>query len=63
MTRIDPTNQSFVTAVKFQEENKALKFVFRLVKDRKTNVYFLDFVTTGIVEKFNLKELDKARET
>lgn len=40
-----------------------MKYVFRLVRDRKTNVYLLDFVTTGVVEKFNLKELEKIKET
>ena len=61
--RIDPTNQSFVTAVKYQGENKALKYVFRLVRDRKTNVYLLDFVTTGIVEETNIRGFKKIKET
>lgn len=61
--RIDPTNQSFVTAVKYQGENKALKYVFRLVRDRKTNVYLLDFVTTGIVRMKNISQYEKIKET
>ena len=57
--RIDKTNSSIVTGVKYGDGGKALKYVFRLQKDRKSEEYFLDFITIGIVDEFNLTNLTK----
>ena len=47
--RIDKTNSSIVTGVKYRDGAKALKYVFRLQRDRESKEYFLDFITIGVV--------------
>lgn len=59
--RIDKTNSSIVTGVKYRDGAKALKYVFRLQKDRKSEEYFLDFITVGIVEEFNITNLTRIK--
>lgn len=57
--RIDETNSSIVTGVKYRDGGKALKYVFRLQKDRKSEEYFLDFITVGIVDKTKVEQYKK----
>ena len=57
--RIDKTNSSIVTGVKYRDGGKALKYVFRLQKDRKSEEYFLDFITVGIVDKTKVEQYKK----
>ena len=59
--RIDKTNSSIVTGVKYRDGGKALKYVFRLQKDRKSEEYFLDFITIGIVREKNIFEYEKIK--
>lgn len=61
--RIDRTNASIVTGVKYQGDHKALKYVFRLVRERKSKTYFLDFLTIGVVEETKLGQYKKVEET
>ena len=48
-TKVDKTNSSIVTGVKYRDGAKALKYVFRLQRDRESKEYFLDFITIGVV--------------
>lgn len=57
--RIDKTNSSIVTGIKYGDRGKVLKYVFRLQMDRKRKNYFLDFITTGIVDATKIEQFKK----
>ncbi len=59
---IDDANTSIVSAVKYiGGGDDVLKYIFRLKKERGKEVYFLDFVTIGIVARTNVEGLRKIK--
>ena len=59
---IDDANTSIVSAVKYiGDGDDVLKYIFRLKKERGKEVYFLDFVTIGIVARTNVEGLRKIK--